>query len=132
MRMHACDAFGKKADKGKLVHRILKHNSHFLLLLPVVAEELHPALSRIKELCQSNVLTDGHPFFQVIELLSEMLGGISCDSVRGITNLAQRYPGLVYLHERIRESVTPITFTWENTELVLEFPHFQVTYSSTN
>ena len=80
--------------------------SRFFFLLPVVPEELHPALSRPNELYQSNVLTDGHPFFQEIELFSEMLGGISCDSVGGITNLAQRYPGLVYLQERMRESVT--------------------------
>ena len=76
------------------------------LFLSVEPEDMHPSLASLNMLTQSNVLRENNPFLQEIELYAETFGGYSTDLVRGRTSIHQRYPGLVYLQERMKEAVS--------------------------
>ncbi|XP_066934637.1 uncharacterized protein [Clytia hemisphaerica] len=63
---------------------------------------MHPCLMQIQEMFNQGRINDSHPFVQEIQYFSSMYGNVATDPVRGLTGLHERYPGLMYLQERMR------------------------------
>ena len=60
----------------------------------------------MNEMIQSGILSEKHCHLQEIRMFTSILGGISEDPLRGITNLHKRFPAAVFLQEKIRNSVS--------------------------
>ena len=60
----------------------------------------------MNEMIQSGILSDKHCHLQEISMFTSILGEISEDPLREITNLQKRFPVAVFLQEKIRNSVS--------------------------
>ena len=68
--------------------------------------DLHPSLARMNEMIQSGILSEKHCHLKEISMFTSILGEISEDPLRGITNLHKRFLAAVFLQEKIQNSVS--------------------------
>ena len=65
---------------------------------------MHPCLATLNNLYQCEKISESHLLMQEIEMFTDLVGNVSTDPIRGLTDAHKRYPAAVLFQEHLRDS----------------------------